>query len=81
MFYEIGIRDAGAEVLTAALQVYDEKLLAALATERQRKQRLPRGPVGCAALVLGGEEALRRRLEGGVDGVALADELVQLEGE
>ena len=75
------IRDAGTEALTAALQVDDEEVLAALAAERQREQRLTRGPVGCAALVLGGEEALRRGFQSDVGGVALADELVQLERE
>ena len=81
VFDEIGVRDAGAEALTAALQVDHEELLAALAAERQREQRLARGPVGRAALILGGQEALRRGFQGGVDSVALADELMQLEGE
>ena len=69
------------EALPPAVEVDHQEVLAAFAAECQRKQRPARGSLRGAALVLRCQVTGSGWLQGHVDGVALADELVQFERE
>jgi hypothetical protein len=67
--------------LAALLPHDDEVVLTAFAAEGQREQGLAGRSLRRAALILRGEIPPARAVEGGVGGVTLADELVELERE
>jgi hypothetical protein len=75
------VERSGTELLTALVEVDHQEVLAAFTAECQWEQWAPGFTLGRAALVLRCQVTGLRRFQSGVDGVALADELVQLERE